>query len=120
MDKERECKKCKHYLLKDGKNGCESWECKFEPKDSQSEGGLSDDAKHIIHLIDKYFDVPCTYEYGDIDAYDFCNSIDENGVEWCEAHCGQVSSYDCWYRFFELVMKAEKEQIEYGGGPDAD
>lgn len=84
-----------------------------------SDGKLSDDAKHIIHLIDKYFYVPCQYEYGDVDAYDFCNSLDENGVEWCEAHCGEVSSYDCWSHFFELMIKAENEQLEYGGEQDA-
>lgn len=82
---------------------------------------MSKDAEHIIKLISKYFEPPCQYEYGDLDAYEFMNDIDpETGVEWCEENCGKVSCYDCWYRFFELVVKAEKEQIEYGGEHIAD
>lgn len=76
---------------------------------------MSKDAEHIIHLIAKYFDVPCQYEYGDVDAFDFINEIDNpDGIEWCEANCGVVSSYDCWFRFFEMMMKCENEQMEYG------
>lgn len=33
----RDCENCKHHILNDYKNmtyGCESWECKFEPKES--------------------------------------------------------------------------------------
>ena len=82
---------------------------------------MSRDAEHIIHLIDKYFDVPCQYEFDDTDAYDFCNSADEEtGIFWCEENCGKVSSLDCWQHFFMLMMKCENEQLEYGGGPDAD
>ena len=76
---------------------------------------MSKDAKHIIHLIAKWFDCPCQYEYGDVDAYTFIDSMDsENGIGWCEEHCGEVSSFDCWCRFFELMIKAENEQLEYG------
>ena len=82
---------------------------------------MSKDTEHIIKLISKFFEPPCQYEYGDLDAYEFMNAIDpETGVEWCEENYGKVSCYDCWYRFFELVMKAEKEQIEYGGEHIAD
>lgn len=78
-------------------------------------GTLSADAEHIVRLIAKYFESPCTYDYDDVNAYDFCNSADEeNGIAWCEEHCGSVSNYDCWYRFFCLMQKAEKEQMKNG------
>ena len=76
-------------------------------------GGMSKDAEHIIKLIAKYFEPPCMYEYGDVDAFDFINKIDETeGINWCEEHCGSVSPCECWKRFFELMAKAEKEQME--------
>lgn len=78
-------------------------------------GTLSADAEHVIHLIAKYFEVPCQYDFDDVDAFDFCNTVDsENGIAWCEEHCGSVSNYDCWVRFFSLMQKAENEQLEYG------
>lgn len=77
---------------------------------------MSKDAEHVIRLIAKYFESPCTYEYADVDAYDFCNSADEeNGIAWCEEHCGEATSYDCWHHFMSLMIKCEKEQLEYGG-----
>ncbi len=76
---------------------------------------MSKDAEHIINLIAKYFEAPCQYEFDDVDAYDFCNSADpKNGIGWCEEHCGKVSNYECWLHFMKLMMKAEKEQMEYG------
>lgn len=48
----RDCKNCKHYVIKDTKHnyeqngcgtytqyiyGCESWECEFEPKEEDDE-----------------------------------------------------------------------------------
>ena len=80
---------------------------------------MSKDAEHIIRLIAKYFEPPCQYEYGDLDAYDFMNAIDtETGVEWCEQNCGKVSCYDCWVRFLNTLSEAEKEQIAYGKDQD--
>ena len=77
---------------------------------------MSKDAEHIIKLISKYFEPPCQYEYGDLDAYEFMNDIDpETGVEWCEENCGKISCYDCWVRFLNVLAETEKEQIEYGG-----
>ena len=44
-------------------------------------GTLSADAEHIVRLIAKYFESPCTYDYDDVNAYDFCNSADEENVK---------------------------------------
>ena len=80
---------------------------------------MSKDAEHIIRLIAKYFEPPCHYEYEDIDAYDFCNKVDEEyGIGWCEENCGKISNYDCWCRFFSLMQKCENEQLEYGKEQD--
>ena len=35
LTEERDCENCKHYISKDGNNGCESWECEFEPKENK-------------------------------------------------------------------------------------
>lgn len=70
---------------------------------------------HFFKLMAKYFDPPCSYEYGDVDAYDFIGKVDEaEGINWCEEHCGSISYADCWRRFFDLMAKAENEQMEYG------
>ena len=70
---------------------------------------------HFFELMAKYFDPPCSYEYGDVDAYDFIGKIDEaEGINWCEEHCGSIRYADCWRRFFDLMAKAEDEQMEYG------
>ena len=80
-----------------------------------SDGRMSKDAEHIIKLIAKYFEVPCQYEFGDVDAFDFIGKVDEaEGINWCEEHCGSISYADCWRRFFDLMAKAENEQMEYG------
>ena len=80
-----------------------------------SDGRMSKDAEHVIRLIAKYFEVPCQYEFDDVDAFDFCNSADpKNGIGWCEEHCGKVSNYECWLHFMKLMMKAEKEQMKNG------
>ena len=68
---------------------------------------------HFFELMAKYFDPPCSYEYGDVDAYDFIGKVDEaEGINWCEEHCGSISYADCWRRFFDLMAKAEDEQME--------
>ena len=70
---------------------------------------------HFFELMAKDFDPPCSYEYGDVDAYDFIGKVDEaEGINWCEEHCGSISYADCWRRFFDLMAKAEDEQMEYG------
>lgn len=69
---------------------------------------------HFFELMAKYFDPPCSYEYGDVDAYDFIGKVDEaEGINWCEEHCVSISYADCWRRFFDLMAKAEDEQMEY-------
>ena len=69
---------------------------------------------HFFELMAKYFDPPCSYEYGDVDAYDFIGKVDEaEGINWCEEHCGSIRYADCWRRFFDLMAKAEDEQMEY-------
>ena len=69
---------------------------------------------HFFELMAKYFDPPCSYEYGDVVAYDFIGKVDEaEGINWCEEHCGSISYADCWRRFFDLMAKAEDEQMEY-------
>ena len=74
---------------------------------------MSEDAMHIIQLIAKYFEPPCQYEFGDVSAYDFINEVfGEEGIEWCEENCGNVSDCDCWKRFFDMMIKAENEQME--------
>ena len=83
---------------------------------------LEDEKEHIFCLINKYFEPPCTYEYGDIDAYDLINSADkQDGITWCEANCGDDSylgDVKCWKKFFEVMEKAEKEQLKYGRAQD--
>ena len=79
---------------------------------------LEDEREHIIALLNKYFEKPCQYDFGDVFAYDFIDKVDgQRGISWCEDHCkptGFEGDADCWRRFLDLMMKAEKEQMEYG------
>lgn len=74
---------------------------------------LEDEREHFFKLMVKYFEPPCSYEYGDVDAYDFINDLDKTeGINWCEEHCDSEDYAVCWKRFFELMAKAENEQME--------
>ena len=53
----RDCENCKHHILNDYKNmtyGCESWECKFEPKEQEPKTGhwILDDSDNSV-ICDK-------------------------------------------------------------------
>lgn len=78
----------------------------------------NDYSDRVIRLIANFFEPPCQYDYGDLDAYDFINAIDENGISWCEENCEKVTCYECWRRFFDLIIRCENEQLEYGKEQD--
>ena len=79
--------------------------------------------EHIYALLGKYFEPPCQYEYNDIDAFDLMNTVDKNGVSWCEENCSDGNyngGVHCWRKFFEILQKCENEMLEYGREQDAD
>ena len=81
---------------------------------------LEDEKEHIFAFLNKYFEPPCQHEYSDIpDAWDFINYDKvEDGGSWCEDNCGTddkgSGGTKCWRRFFEILRRCEKEQLEYG------
>ena len=77
----------------------------------------SDRLNRLYKLLADNFEPPCQYELDGIDAFDFLNKADKDGVSWCEENCGSTNyngNIQCWKHFLETLMECESEQAEYG------
>lgn len=59
----------------------------------------------ICQKLAYWFDEPCNYGLGNIDIDDY---MTDNGGDWCETHCDNHESAECWEQFFRLQAKEQK------------
>lgn len=75
----------------------------------------SDRLNRLYKLLADNFEPPCQYELDGIDAFDFLDKADKDGVSWCEQYCSSTNfegNAKCWEYFLTLLIQCEKEMLE--------
>lgn len=54
----------------------------------------------ICEQLAKLFDRPCDFSPPEEEMH-----RSEEGIEWCEKHCGKASAADCWMQYFKIKHK---------------
>lgn len=60
----------------------------------------------ILKKLGEFFEEPCNWTLGGISIDEF---MLEHGDEWCCENCGAVSAEECWRKFFEILLREERD-----------
>ena len=62
----------------------------------------------VCKALADWFDEPCNYGFGDVEVALFMISDgDTYRDQWCDSHCDEHDSAECWKRFFQLWKERE-------------